>query len=239
MAKNEILTAEARDRAGKGAARATRRQGRIPAVIYGGKEEPTLVSFEKAEFMKAYNTGNLLRTLYDVKIGKAKTMVIPRDVQVHPVSDIPLHVDLLRLGEGAMINLDIEVHYINEEESPGLAKGGALNVVRHTVELRVPATKIPDALEADLTGLEIGDSIHISAFKLPEGCSPTITDRDFTVATIAAPTMSIEEEEEAEAAAAAALLEGEEGEGVEGEEGAEGAEEADGEGAQEAEKSED
>lgn len=231
MAKNEVLMAEVRERAGKGASRATRRQGRIPAVIYGGKEEPTLVSLEKAEFMKAYNTGNLLRTLYDVQIGKAKTMVIPRDVQVHPVSDTPLHVDLLRLGEGAMINLDIEVKYINEEESPGLTKGGALNIVRHTVELRVPATKIPEALEADLTGLEIGDSIHISAIALPEGCTPTITDRDFTVATIAAPTMSIEEEEAA--AAAAGVDEGEEGTS------ADAAEDADGEEAQEAEKGDD
>ena len=218
MAEQLILNAEMRDRAGKGAARATRREGRVPGVVYGGKKQPEMISFDQRELLKAYNTGMFLRSLYYVEIDGKQTRVIPRDVQLHPVSDAPLHVDLLRLEKGAQIAIEVTVNFINEEECPGLARGGALNVVRRNVELFVPVDDMPTEVEADLTGLEIGDSLHISAIKLPEGCKPTITDRDFTVATIAAPTLEIVEVEEEEGEG----IEGEEG--VEGEEGAEGAE---------------
>lgn len=218
MSERPILSAEVRERAGKGAARAIRREGRVPAVIYGGKKAPESITIETRALVKEYDTGVFLRTLYDVEVGGKKSRVIPRDVQLHPVSDVPLHVDLLRLEKGARINIDVTVNFINEEECPGLARGGALNVVRHDVELSVPVDNIPTSIDADLTGLDIGGSIHISAIPLPEGCTPTITDRDFTVATIAA-AMAEEVEPTVEDEEGLEGIEGEEGEATEGEEG--------------------
>jgi large subunit ribosomal protein L25 len=183
----------------------------VPAVIYGGKKAPENITMDMRELEKAYHTGTFLRTLFDVEVGGKKTRVIPRDVQLHPVNDRPIHVDLVRLEKGARINIEVRVNFINEEECPGLARGGALNIVRHDVELTVPVDEIPTSVDADLTGLEIGGSVHISAIKLPEGCTPTITDRDFTVATIAA-AMAEEVEPTEE-------VEGIEGETPEGEEG--------------------
>jgi len=218
MSKVEPLVASIRDRAGKGAARATRREGHVPAVIYGGKQDPVSIAIEGRELNRKLATGKFLSTLYMVDAGKEKIRVIPRDVQYHPVTDAPMHVDFLRLVEGAVISVEVPMIFLNEEECPGLARGGTLNVVRHTVEVNAPVDAIPDHLEADLTGMDIGDGVHISIVKLPEGVTPTITDRDFTIATIAAPSALLSEEAEAEAA------EGEEGEeGVEGEEGEEGA----------------
>ncbi len=213
MSKIEPLVASARDRAGKGAARAIRREGHVPAVIYGGKQDPQPISVELRDLNKKLATGKFLSTLFMVDTGSDKIRVIPRDVQYHPVTDAPLHVDFLRLVEGAVISVEVPMVFRNDEESPGLTRGGTLNVVRHSVEVNAPVDAIPDHLEADLTGLDIGDGVHISSIKLPEGVTPTITDRDFTIATIAAPSALLSEEAEAE-----------EAEGEEGEEGAEGAE---------------
>ncbi len=191
MAETLALTAERRDRAGKGAARAARREDKVPAVIYGDKKEPTLININSREVTKLWNHGNLMSTLLDLDVEGDTTRVIARDVQLDPVRDWIIHVDFLRLGKGAKIKVMIPVHFINEEESPGIDKDkGVLNVVRHEVELLCPATNLPDEIIVDLTGKEIGDSIHISEVTLPEGAKPTITDRDFTIATIAAPTIA-------------------------------------------------
>jgi large subunit ribosomal protein L25 len=228
MSKIEPLVASIRDRAGKGAARATRREGHVPAVIYGGKQDPVSIAIEWRELNKKLSTGKFLSSLFMVDTGKDKIRVIPRDVQYHPVTDVPMHVDFLRLMEGDIISVELPMVFLNEEECPGITRGGTLNVVRHSVEVNVPVDAIPDHLEADLTGLEIGDGVHISSVKLPEGVTPTITDRDFTIATIAAPSALLSEEAEAE-----------EAEGEEAEEGAEGEEGATEEGGEEEEKSED
>ncbi len=181
------LEAAVRERVGKGAAREARRQGRVPAVIYGDKKDPEPISLEYKVVNKQVQTGNFLNTLYMINVGGTKTRVIPRDVQFDPVRDFPMHVDFLRLAKGATITIEVTVNFINEEECPGLKMGGVLNVVRYAVEVTCPADAIPEQFDADLTGLELGDTIHISAITLPDGVEPTITDRDFTVATIAAP----------------------------------------------------
>lgn len=213
MSKIESLVATSRDRAGKGAARAIRREGHVPAVIYGGNQDPKSISVEDRLLAKKLRTGKFLSSLFMVEVDGEEIRVIPRDVQYHPVSDKPMHVDFLRLIEGSTISVEVPVVFINDEECPGLTQGGTLNVVRHTIELNAPVDSIPDHLDLDLTGLELGDSIHISHVNLPDGVTPVITDRDFTIATIAAPSAlvsaGIDEEE----------VEGEEGEGEEGEEG--------------------
>ena len=217
MADVLVLNAKVRERVGKGAARSARREGLVPGVIYGDKQDPVTISFGFNDLVQHLRTGRFLSTLYDVDVDGTKTRVIPKDVQFDPVKDFPVHVDLLRLGKGAKINVEIQMNFINDEESPGLREGGALNVVRYTVELRCPADSIPEELIGDLTGLELGDSLHISDVSLPDGVEPVITDRDFTIATIAAPVAEIVEEEEGEEDED--LIEGEEGE-----EGGEGAE---------------
>jgi len=220
MARVVELKAAARDRVGKGAARATRRAGLVPAVIYGDKQPPEPIAIERKELATRIKAGGFLTTLFAVELNGEKSRVIPRDVQFDPVRDFPIHVDFLRLGEGARIDVSVPVHFINEELSPGIKRGGVLNIVRHEIELNCLADQIPEHLLADLTGKDIGDSIHISAIPLPEGVVPTITDRDFTVATVAAPAVLTVEEEE---------LEEEEGVEGEGEEEAEGEGEAEGE----------
>lgn len=194
MAEKTTLTAQARDRAGKGVARALRREGRVPAVIYGDKKSADLVSLAYNEVIRLWNRGTFMSSLLDLEVDGKSQRVIPRDVQLDPVRDFIIHVDFLRLGKGSTIAVEVPVHFLNEEESPGLKRGGVLNVVRHEVELSCPAESIPDAIEIDLTGLDIGDSVHISAVKLPEGVTPTITDRDFTIATVAAPASLVSEE---------------------------------------------
>lgn len=187
MAKTIQLAATARDRAGKGAARATRREGRVPGVIYGDRKDPQLISLSYHELWPYVQTGRFLSTLVEVSLDGGSVRAIPRDIQFDPVRDRVIHVDFLRLGAGARIAVEVPVRFINHEAAPGIKRGGVLNVVRHEVELYCPAESIPEQLTVDLTGLEIGDSIHISHIQLPEGTSPTITGRDFTVATIAAP----------------------------------------------------
>ena len=212
------LKAEVRERAGKGAARAVRRQGKVPAVIYGDKKPPQTISLTYKEVFMKLHGGGFLTTLAMIDLDGEKIRVIPKDYQLDPVRDFPMHVDFLRVAKGAKLTLEIPMQFINEEESPGLTRGGVLNVVRHSVEVEVLADAIPDTLIADLTGLDIGDGIHISDVDLPEGAVPTITDRDFTIATIAAPAVLTEAEETGE------VEEGEEPEliGEEGEEGEEG-----------------
>ena len=227
MADTAELSAVVRERVGKGAARAVRRQGLVPAVIYGDNKDPEAISMEIGVLEKELSSGSFMSTLYIIDVDGNKSQVIARDVQFDKVKDFPIHVDFLRLKKGATIAVEVQVNFLNEEESPGLKRGGVLNVVRYTVEVTCPAASIPESLDADLTGLDIGDSIHISAIPLPDGVEPTITDRDFTVATIAAPAGLDAEEEEGE---------DEEGlEGIEGEEGVEDGEAAgeDGEGGDE------
>ncbi len=211
MTTASTIAAEARERVGKGAARALRRAGRVPAVIYGANKEPLAISLDRNALIHELAKPGFFRHLYDITIDGETHQALPRDVQKHPVTDMPLHVDFLRVSARAKVAVNVAVVFENEEASPGLKRGGVLNVVRREVELVCPATAIPEAITVDLTGLEIGDSVHISHVTLPPDCAPTITDRDFTIATIAAPTVVAEEvaaeeeaaAEEAEAPAAA------------------------------------
>ena len=209
MAQAIQLQAEVRERAGKGAARATRRAGRIPAVIYGNKQDPVMISLEPIQLMKELNRPGFFSHIFEIDADGKKEKVLARDLQVHPVTDRPMHLDFMRFGATTRFNVDVPMHFSNHEESPGIKQGGVLNVVRHTVEFLCAPDKIPEQIEIDLTGLEIGDSVHISALTLPDGITPTITDRDFTIATIAAPTVAVADEAADEEAAAAAAAEGE------------------------------
>jgi large subunit ribosomal protein L25 len=213
MADILSLSAQLRDRVGKGAARAVRRAGLIPAVIYGGKETPIPVSLEPGPVNKQIATGEFFTTMVEMKVGNDTHRVLARDVQYHPVSDRPEHIDFLRVTAATRITVEVPVVFENEEESPGIKRGGVLNIVRHQVEMECRADAIPHALTVDLTPFDVGDSIHISHVPLPDGVTPTITDRDFTIATVAAPTVVRDEALEAEAEAEAA--EGGEGEGGE------------------------
>jgi len=201
------IRAEARGRGGKGPARATRRAGRVPGVLYGEKEPPQLISVEPRELVAEMDRGGFFARLIEVEIadgGQAvKHRALPRDVQVDPITDRPLHVDFLRVGKDTPIRVAAPVVFLNQANSPGLKRGGILNIVRHEIELICLADHIPERITIDLEGLEIGDSIHIHTVKLPEGAKPTIA-RDFTIATIAAPTAVREETAAAAAAAAAA-----------------------------------
>ncbi|MCS6762491.1 MAG: 50S ribosomal protein L25/general stress protein Ctc [Candidatus Devosia symbiotica] len=188
MAEAKVLKAQARDGVGKGAARELRRQGLVPAVIYGDKKAPVTVSLAYKDAYKFIYAGGFLSHVLELDVDGIKHTVIPRDYQLDPVKDFPLHVDFLRVGKGTKITTQVHVHFINKEASPGLKRGGTLNVVRHTVEVLAPADAIPEEITVDMTGFEIGYSIHISAVNLPKGVTPTITDRDFTIATIVAPS---------------------------------------------------
>jgi len=215
------LPAEARERAGKGASRALRREGRVPAVVYGGKEEPLAIHVEAKELSRQLGLGHFMNSIVMIEVDGKTVRTLPKDVSFHPVSDRPLHVDFLRLAKDAKVEVAIPVSFANEEASPGLKKGGVLNMVRHELDLICDADKIPAEIVLDVTGLEVGDSIHISQVTLPEGSESAITDRDFTIVTIVAPSAlkKTEAEEELEEGAEAAA-EGE-GEG-EGEAAAEG-----------------
>ena len=219
MADVATLNASVRDRVGKGSARAARREGFVPAVIYGDKKDPLPIQIEKRALDKILAKPGFFSHLIDLKVGKESHRVLPRDLQQHPVSDAAWHVDFLRVSATSALTVEVPVEFINEEEAPGLKRGGVLNVVRHTVEMNCRADNIPEKLVVDLTGLEIGDSVHISAITLPDGATPTIDDRDFTVATIAAPTVVADADAEETAAAeeAKAEAEGEEADEAEGE----------------------
>ena len=179
-----ILNVELRERIGTGGARAARREGLVPGVLYGGDKDPVAITVKSNEFRKALYTGKLLGHLVTLKHGNETQPVIAKVVDMHPVTDEPMHFDLFRVDAHQTIKISIPVHFKNQEASPGLKKGGTLNVVRHEVELSCPADAIPEELVFDLTGLEIGDTIRIGAFDLPKGVSPTV-DRDFVIATVA------------------------------------------------------
>jgi large subunit ribosomal protein L25 len=196
------LAATLRDKVGKGAARAVRRSGQVPAVIYGGKQDPVSISLNDREIYYKIHGGGFFTTVAIVTVGAEKIRVLPRDYQLDPVSDRPLHVDFLRVSEGQRITVEVPVQFLNESTAPGIKRGGVLNVVRHRIEVTCPVDAIPEKIVADLAGLDINDSLHISHVPLPEGVKPTITDRDFTVATIAAPA-GVKEELRAAAEAAA------------------------------------
>ena len=193
MAEIITLEAQARDRVGKGAARATRRAGLVPGVIYGDKKEPVAISLDPKPLTRVYLKGGFLSHLVDLKLDGATHRTLPRDVQLDPVTDEILHVDFQRIGSGTRTHVNVPIVIANQDKSPGLKRGGVLNMVRHDVELVCSADAIPEHLVVDVTGYDIGDSIHISAIKLPEGATTAIADRDFTVVTIAAPTVRGEE----------------------------------------------
>ncbi|WP_127090227.1 50S ribosomal protein L25/general stress protein Ctc [Aquabacter cavernae] len=195
------LKAVARPRAGKGAARAERLAGRVPAVIYGEKQDPVTISLDNKEITRTIYAGHFLTTLFVIEVDGKRHRVIPRDYQLDPVKDFPLHVDFLRVSAGAHVTVEVPVHFVNQEKSPGLKRGGTLNVVHHAVTLDADAEHIPEFIEADLTGLEIGDSIHLSVVKLPSGIVSALTGDD-TLATVMAPS-GLKEAEAEDAAAAA------------------------------------
>ncbi|MDZ4140241.1 MAG: 50S ribosomal protein L25/general stress protein Ctc [Erythrobacter sp.] len=182
------LPAEARERAGKGASRAIRREGRTPAVIYGGKEEPTMIHVEEKELVKQLMTGHFMNSVVNLEIGGKTVRTLPKDVAFHPVTDRPLHVDFLRLTGDSKVEVQVPVVFVNEDASPGLKKGGVLNVVRHELDLLCPNANIPEEIQIDVTGKDVGDAIHISEVTLPKGVTSVITDRDFTIATLVAPS---------------------------------------------------
>jgi large subunit ribosomal protein L25 len=204
MAAIKSLAVAVRSGTGKGAARSVRRAGRVPGVIYGAGEAAEPISLDYNETHRLIYAGHFLNTILELDIEGRKERVIPRDFQLDVVKDTPLHVDFLRLRAGSKLKVAVPVHVINAESAPGVKRGGAINLVQHAVELLVPADNIPDSITVDLAGLDINDSVHISAVSLPEGCRPVIRDRDFTVLTIAAPTVMAEDPVTAAAAAAAA-----------------------------------
>ncbi|CAN7404453.1 50S ribosomal protein L25/general stress protein Ctc [Neorhizobium galegae] len=193
------LKAEARERVGKGSSRELRRNGFIPAVIYGDKQSPLAIALSTNEVTKRIHAGGFMTTVATIEVNGEKIQVLPKDYQLDPVRDFTMHVDFLRVSGNTEVSVEVPVHFVNEEKSPGIKIGGVLNIVRHEVELLCPANDIPEFLTVDLTGAKIGDSLHISAVKLPAGVRPVISDRDFTIATIVAPAAGVAEEEPASA----------------------------------------
>jgi large subunit ribosomal protein L25 len=214
MSEQLTLPAETRDRAGKGASRELRRGGRVPAVVYGQKKDPLSIHVEEKLLTKMLHSGHFMNSVVMIDVGGKATRTLPKAVDFHPVTSRPIHVDFLRISEHTKVSVNVPVRFDNEDASPGLKRGGVLNVVQHEIELVCDAAHIPDELHIPLDGLEIGDSIHISQVKLPEGAQPAITDRDFTVATIVAPSAMKSEVEETAPAGEVPTIEGgaEEGE---------------------------
>jgi len=225
MSEQLTLPAEARDRAGKGASRALRRDGRVPAVVYGEKKEPLSIHVEEKQLTRMLHTGHFMNSVVMIDFEGKPHRTLPKAVDFHPVTSRPIHVDFLRIGEHTVLTVAIPVRFDNEEASPGLKRGGVLNVVQHELQLVCDAASIPNEIHIPLDGLEIGDTIHISQVTLPEGTKPANEDEDFTVATIVAPSAMKAEEEEAAPEGEVPLVEGEEGaEGEGGEAAAEGGE---------------
>jgi large subunit ribosomal protein L25 len=199
------LSAEPRESAGKGAARAIRRQGRVPGIVYGDHKESVTISLEPRELARALAREGFFAHLVDIQVDGTTHRTLPRDIQYHPVTDAPMHVDFMRVGAGAQVTVTVPVHFINHERAPGIRRGGILNVVRHGIEMVCSVDNIPEHIVVDLDGLDIGDSVHSGAVTMPEGARPVIQERDFTIASIAA---SSAVREEAAAAAAAAAVAG-------------------------------
>jgi large subunit ribosomal protein L25 len=214
MSDQLTLPAEARDRAGKGASRALRREGRVPAVVYGEKREPLSIHVEEKLLSRMLSTGHFMNSVIMIDFEGKPNRTLPKAVDFHPVTSRPIHVDFLRIGEHTKVHVAVPVRFDNEEASPGLKRGGVLNVVQHELELVCDAATIPNEIHISLEGLEIGDSIHISSIKLPEGSTAAIEDRDFTIATIVAPSAMKSEDEETAPAGEVPTVEGgaEEGE---------------------------
>ena len=223
MSEQLTLPAEARDRAGKGASRALRRDGRVPAVVYGQNKDALSIHVEEKLLSKMLSTGHFMNSVVMIDVAGKPTRTLPKAVDFHPVTSRPIHVDFLRISEHTKVNVAVPMRFDNEDASPGLKRGGVLNVVVHELEIVCDAAHIPAEIHVPLDGLEIGDSIHISQVKLPDGVVPANTDEDFTVATIVAPSAMKAEDEETAAAGEVPTVEGEEGEAGEAAEG--GAEE--------------
>ena len=198
MASTIELDAKARPGTGKGAARQARREGQVPGVVYGGNEDPVAINIHQPALLKLLKSGGFMSTLINLSIDGSPQTVICRNVQRDVVRDLPIHADFLRLSENSRINLSIPVAFINEGEAPGIRMGGVLTIVRNEIELRVRANAIPDTIEIDLTGLEVNDVIRISDVTLPDGVRPTITDRDFMIANISAPSALAASDDEEE-----------------------------------------
>jgi large subunit ribosomal protein L25 len=190
------LKAEARERVGKGSARELRRNGLIPAVIYGDKQTPISITLNTNEVTKRIHAGGFLTTIVDIELDGKTIRVLPKDYQLDPVRDFTMHIDFLRVSGNTQVTVEIPVHFVNDEKSPGIKVGGVVNIVRHAVEVHCPADAIPEFFTVDLTGAKIGDSIHISNVTLPKNVHPVIADRDFTIATIVAPAAGVSGEEE-------------------------------------------
>jgi large subunit ribosomal protein L25 len=188
MSETLHLPAETRERAGKGASRALRREGRTPAVIYGGNQDPIAIHIEEKELRRQLGTGHFFNSIVELAVGGETVRTLPKDVAFHPVSERPLHADFLRVAANAKVEVMVPVIFVGEAKSPGLKKGGVLNIVRHELDLICDADKIPDDIAVDVSGADVGDSIHISSVTLPAGSVSAITDRDFTIATIVAPS---------------------------------------------------
>jgi large subunit ribosomal protein L25 len=203
MASVKEMKATVRERAGKGGARAARRDGKVPGTIYGDNKEPVNVSLDYLELRAKIFAGHFLTTIYDLDIDGKKHRVIPRDYQLDPVKDFPIHVDFMRLGVGATIRVSIPVHVRNAETSPGVKRGGAVNIVTHSIDVRCPADAIPEAIDVDISALDINSSIHLSDIQLPANVRPMIS-RDATLVTIVPPSGLIEEQRQAAEAAATA-----------------------------------
>jgi large subunit ribosomal protein L25 len=219
MSDQLTLPAEARDRAGKGASRALRRDGRVPAVVYGEKKEPLSIHVEEKLLSKMLSTGHFMNSVVMIDFKGKPHRTLPKAVDFHPVTSRPIHVDFLRIGEHTKVHVAVPMRFDNEDASPGLKRGGVLNVVVHELEVVCDAASIPAEIHVPLDGLEIGDSLHISNLKLPDGVLPANQDEDFTVATIVAPSaMKSEEEETAPAGEVPTVEEGEAAEGGEAEE---------------------
>ena len=188
MSDQLTLTAETRTRGGKGVSRELRRNGRVPAVVYGGKEEPLMIHVEEKLLMKQLMTGHFMNSVVMIDVDGKTIRTLPKDVAFHPVKDRPIHADFLRVSKDTKVQVGVPVLFANEEKAPGLKRGGVLNIVRHELELVCEADNIPDDITIDVTGFDVGESIHISHVTLPKGVESAITDRDFTIATIVAPS---------------------------------------------------
>lgn len=215
-----VLDLNVRENTGTGNARAARREGLVPGVIYGGDEAPVAFSVKYNEVLKAINSGQFLSNMIEVTTDGKSQKVLTKDVQFHPVTDMPVHLDFYRVTAKSIIEVEVSVTFVGEEEAPGLKEGGTLNVVRYSIEVKCPAGDIPDSIEVDVSKMEIGDSIHISEVDLPKGVKPSITDRDFTIATVIASRAAVEEEaEDGEETAVEGEAPAAEGEAAEGGEG--------------------
>ena len=211
MSETTEISAIERTRVGKGSARAARRAGMVPAVIYGDKKSPLSIELEARVIRKIIHEPGIFGRLLNINVDGAVSTVLTRDIQMHPVTDEPLHMDMLRVGKQSTVAVAVPVEFINEGLAPGLKIGGVLNIVRHEIELNCPAGNIPEKIVIDLSGVNVGDSIHISAVNLPGDTTPTITDRDFTIATLQSPGGGVKnlDEEDEEAGEEASAEEGE------------------------------